>query len=126
LHSCQFLSAQGDGSSRAITGSDFFRRHPALHPALRAHLTTAVERLAAGDAGHPSLFPVLALLARLRCILDNFIDLTSNVACRLSPVLTNGRVSRASQTVLSTHGKPTTAKLLVRSVLSLKSVLTLA
>ena len=32
-----------------------------------AHLATAVERLAAGDAGHPSLFPVLALLARLRC-----------------------------------------------------------
>lgn len=60
-------AAQGDGSSRAITGSDFFRRHPALHPALLAHLATAVERLAAGDAGHPSLFPVLALLARLRC-----------------------------------------------------------
>ena len=64
---CRVLRPQGDGSSRAITGSDFFRRHPALHPALLAHLATAVERLAAGDAGHPSLFPVLALLARLRC-----------------------------------------------------------
>ena len=67
LHGLHVIAAQGDGSSRAITGSDFFRRHPALHPALLAHLATAVERLKAGDAGHPSLFPVLALLARLRC-----------------------------------------------------------
>ena len=58
---------QGDGSSRAITGQDFFRRHPALHPVITAHLKTAVERLEAGDAGHPSLFPVLALISRLRC-----------------------------------------------------------
>ena len=60
-------ACQEDRTSRAITGSDFFRRHPALHPALLAHLATAVDRLEAGDAGHPSLVPVLALIARLRC-----------------------------------------------------------
>ena len=58
---------QGDGSKRAVTGVDFFIRYPTLHPFLLRQLAGAVEKLEAGDAGHPSLYPVLALLSRLRC-----------------------------------------------------------
>lgn len=58
---------QGDGSKRAIMGEDFFQRYPSVHPVLLAQLDAAVSALEAGDAGHPSLYPVLALLSRLRC-----------------------------------------------------------
>lgn len=53
-----------------MTVSDFFAMYPALHPFLLGQLHQATELLEGGAgkaAMHPSLFPVLALLARLRC-----------------------------------------------------------
>jgi len=67
LHLITVCLLQGDGSNRAITGHDFFQRYPTLHPFLLSQLGSAVAELEAGNAGHPSLYPVLALLARLRC-----------------------------------------------------------
>eukprot|EP00873_Tetraselmis_striata_P028723 jgi/Tetstr1/448987/TSEL_036212.t1 len=70
----------GDSARRAVTGLEFFHRYPTLHPFLLAELQTATEELlrpAAASRGgalpvaptnrvHPSLYPILVLLSRLR------------------------------------------------------------
>ena len=59
---------------RAPTAADLFARHTALHPFLLAQLSEAVGALEALPPGrgaaplHPSLFPILVLLSRLRCV----------------------------------------------------------
>lgn len=63
---------QGRTSSRhSTTGAEFFHRYPALLPFLVRELEAALEGLEAAAAAvaapavHPSLYPILALLARL-------------------------------------------------------------
>ena len=57
----------GGASRRRVTGAEFFRRYPALHPFLLAELTTAADSLEKpGSPVHPSLWPILAMLSRLR------------------------------------------------------------
>lgn len=52
---------------RAITGAELFQRYPMLHPFLLGELRAAAAALAQDDQLlHPSLFPVLLLLSRLR------------------------------------------------------------
>ena len=60
--------AAGGASRRAVAGDEFFRRFPATHPFLLAELTEAAERLESQTDGavHPALYPILALLSRLR------------------------------------------------------------
>ena len=54
-------------SSAGLTSLEFFKSHPALHPFLLQQLLAAARQLQApGAALHPSLFPILALLSRLR------------------------------------------------------------
>lgn len=67
-------------AKRAPTAADFFARHPTLHPFLLAQLEAATEALEGADGAegssaegaqgagqmHPSMFPVLVLLSRLR------------------------------------------------------------
>ena len=57
----------GGAARRAVTGDEFFHRFPRLHPFLLAELTAATALLE-GPTGevHPSLYPILALLSRLR------------------------------------------------------------
>ena len=58
---------QGESARRAITGAEFFNRFPSLHTFLLTQLQAATKQLQqGGGVVHPSLFPVLALLSRLR------------------------------------------------------------
>ena len=58
---------QGEVPRRAITGAELFQRYPTLHPFLLGELCAAAAALAQDDPLlHPSLFPVLLLLSRLR------------------------------------------------------------
>jgi hypothetical protein len=74
----------GDSAKRAVTGLEFFNRYPALHPFLLSELQKAAGQLLRhGEAAHrespeaplsasvankihPSLYPVLVLLSRLK------------------------------------------------------------
>lgn len=52
---------------RAVGGAELFQRHPALHPFLLGELQAAAAALEARGAQlHPSLFPTLLLLSRLK------------------------------------------------------------
>ena len=55
----------GGCNRRSVTGDDFFARFPALHPFLLSELADAAAALERG-AVHPSLYPILAVLSRLR------------------------------------------------------------
>ena len=55
----------GGCNRRSVTGDDFFARFPALHPFLLSELASAATALERG-AVHPSLYPILAVLSRLR------------------------------------------------------------
>lgn len=58
---------QGEAPKRAITGAEFFHRFPLLHSYLLEQLTAAATALQSPGAQlHPSLYPILVLLARLR------------------------------------------------------------
>jgi len=58
---------RGEAPRKAVSGGEFFHRHPALHPFLLAELRAAAAALErARGALHPSLFPALLLLSRLR------------------------------------------------------------
>ena len=60
---------QGESARRAITGAEFFNRYPSLHNFLLTQLQAASQQLQQGATlVHPSLFPVLALLSRLRWV----------------------------------------------------------
>ena len=60
--------AEGGASRRAVAGDEFFRRFPETHPFLLAKLAEAADALESktGGAVHPALYPILALLSRLR------------------------------------------------------------
>ena len=61
------VALQGESARRAITGAEFFNRFPSLHTFLLTQLQAATRQLQhGGGVVHPSLFPVLALLSRLR------------------------------------------------------------
>lgn len=61
------VALQGESARRAITGAEFFNRFPSLHTFLLTQLQAAIKQLQqGGGVVHPSLFPVLALLSRLR------------------------------------------------------------
>ena len=52
---------------RAISGAELCHRYPTLHPFLLGELRAGAAALAQRDPQlHPSLFPVLLLLSRLR------------------------------------------------------------
>lgn len=54
---------------RAVGGAEFFQRHPVLHPFLLAELRAAAAALESRRVQlHPSLFPTLLLLSRLKCV----------------------------------------------------------
>ena len=58
---------QGEAPKRAITGAEFFHRFPLLHSYLLDQLAAAATAMRAPNAQlHPSLYPILVLLARLR------------------------------------------------------------
>lgn len=58
---------QGEAPKRAITGAEFFHRFPLLHSYLLGQLEAAAEALRSREAQlHPSLYPILVLLSRLR------------------------------------------------------------
>ncbi|KAL6758183.1 putative death-receptor fusion protein-domain-containing protein [Haematococcus lacustris] len=70
-------AGQWEASKRSITGAEFFQRFPGLHAYLLQQFRTAVDVLeedtprtpaaaAALPKVHPSLYPVLVLLSRLR------------------------------------------------------------
>ncbi|KAK9842206.1 hypothetical protein WJX81_000582 [Elliptochloris bilobata] len=62
---------KGEVPRRAIGGAELFLRYPALHPFLLGELQAAVAALGQRGAPlHPSLFPVLLLLSRLKPALD--------------------------------------------------------
>ena len=60
--------AAGGASRRAVAGDEFFRRFPETHPFLLAKLAEAADALESKTDGavHPALYPILALLSRLR------------------------------------------------------------
>ena len=62
---CGYMNSTGGASRRAVTGDEFFARFPALHPFLLAQIADAAAALDRGVV-HPSLFPTLAILGRLR------------------------------------------------------------
>lgn len=84
-------------AKRAPTAADFFARHPQLHPFLLAQLGEAAAALNGGDGSssgqevHPSLFPVLVLLSRLRPS-----QLSRLVGCSSSSSLEEQRLSPAA------------------------------
>ena len=58
---------QGEAPKRAITGAEFFHRFPLLHSYLLDQLKAAASAMRAPATQlHPSLYPILVLLARLR------------------------------------------------------------
>ncbi|KAL4419934.1 hypothetical protein ABPG75_007032 [Micractinium tetrahymenae] len=71
-----FRNHAGKGTvaaKRAPTAADFFARHPQLHPFLLQQLAAAAASLESSSSSsggsselHPSMFPVLVLLSRLR------------------------------------------------------------
>ena len=61
---------QGQEPKRALTAADLFSAHGPLHALLLEHLRQARSALEAAQAAtHPSLYPILVLLSRLRCSL---------------------------------------------------------
>lgn len=52
---------------RAVTGVEFFNRFPPLHSYLLGQLQEAAQGVQEGTSClHPSLYPILVLLSRLR------------------------------------------------------------
>jgi len=52
---------------RAVTGVEFFNRFPLLHGYLLGQLQDAAQGVQRGTSQmHPSLYPILVLLSRLR------------------------------------------------------------
>ena len=63
----QVAPKAGGSARRAVTGDEFFNRFPSLHPFLLAELADATALLESPQGQvHPSLYPILALLSRLR------------------------------------------------------------
>ena len=66
LSTCQ-LMLQGEVPKRAVTGVEFFHRFPLLHSYLLGQLQSAAQGVQEGTSQmHPSLYPILVLLSRLR------------------------------------------------------------
>lgn len=58
---------QGEMPKRAVTGAEFFGRFPLLHGYFLGQLQEAAQGVqAATPRMHPSLYPILVLLSRLR------------------------------------------------------------
>ena len=77
------LSMQGEMPKRAVTGVEFFHRFPPLHAYLLGQLQEAVRGVQESTSRmHPSLYPILVLLSRLR----NSTQVTSNaeVCCPIA------------------------------------------
>ena len=81
-----------DTARRALTGHEFMTRFPPLHAFLLHQLTVAAGTLATQPTlqPHPSLYPVLILLSRLRASSDGTLDKvrTVNTVSRLNNVRT--------------------------------------
>ena len=66
LSTCQHM-LQGEVPKRAVTGVEFFHRFPLLHSYLLGQLRDAAQGVReATSQMHPSLYPILVLLSRLR------------------------------------------------------------
>lgn len=62
-----FVALQGEMPKRAVTGVEFFNRFPPLHSYLLGQLQEAAQGVQEGTTQmHPSLYPILVLLSRLR------------------------------------------------------------
>ena len=68
---------QGELPRRAFTAADLCAAHAGLQPTLAEHLRTAAAIEAGEGTASPTLYPVLVLLCRLRC-------LTCTLVCLLS------------------------------------------
>eukprot|EP00798_Chlamydomonas_sp_ICE-L_P016531 gene16531-22759_t len=62
-----------EAGKKAVSGAEFFQRYPVLHTFFLSELAVAVESLTDGNAApdqpphiHPSLYPILIVLSRLK------------------------------------------------------------
>lgn len=63
----QLAVVQGEMPKRAVTGAEFFSRFPPLHGYLLRQLQEAAQGMQGPTQRmHPSLYPILVLLSRLR------------------------------------------------------------
>ena len=63
----QLAVVQGEMPKRAVTGAEFFNRFPPLHSYLLRQLQEAAQGMQGPTQRmHPSLYPILVLLSRLR------------------------------------------------------------
>ena len=66
LSTCKH-TLQGEVPKRAVTGVEFFHRFPLLHSYLLGQLQSAAQGVREGTSQmHPTLYPILVLLSRLR------------------------------------------------------------
>lgn len=91
------VGQQGELPRRAVTAADFFHRYPSLHAFLLERLRQAILHLTAARASAcPSLFPILALLSRLR---------SGGSTCGFAPTCPQMACLRAVSTA-SAHAAP--------------------
>ena len=81
LSTCRHM-LQGEMPKRAVTGIEFFHRFPLLHSYLLGQLCSAAQGVQeAASQMHPSLYPILVLLSRLR----HATQATSSIEVLLPP-----------------------------------------
>lgn len=64
----RMLGFKNDDNQSSVTSSQLSQRFPRLLPILVQHLEAGMQRLVSATALHPALFPILALLSRLRWV----------------------------------------------------------
>lgn len=62
----RMLGFKNEGNRSSVTSSQLFQRFPQLLPVLVHQLEAGLQKLVSTAALHPALFPILALLSRLR------------------------------------------------------------
>lgn len=62
----RMLGFKNEGNRSSVTPSQLFQRFPELLPVLVHQLEAGMQKLVSTTALHPALFPILALLSRLR------------------------------------------------------------
>jgi hypothetical protein len=60
------LGFKNEGNRSAVTSTQLFQRFPQLPQVLVHQLEAGIQKLASTTTLHPALFPILALLSRLR------------------------------------------------------------
>ena len=90
LSTCRHM-LQGEMPKRAVTGIEFFHRFPLLHSYLLGQLCSAAQGVQEGTSQmHPSLYPILVLLSRLR----HATQATGSTEVLLSTITTKSGICR--------------------------------